>query len=578
MDAAALLCNICPKRPKFSDVSHLLTHVASKAHLSHYFKLQVRSHQEPQAEVLLDDYNEWYKANNLAKLLSDRMSSKDSRRKKSLGKNPVPDRVPHQEGDEGQDVTPLQAYNPRNSLPAYIDPRLSDPFVNSDIATGRGRVPMLSPHDQVTNAIPSQWKQDDGDDTGNEEPSTPHATPCWSRTFRTQKDRRTQSTSGPFIYDPFVDDNDSFECSNPGEMDKDRADEIARLKGVLWPGMDIFDSATEQMKRKRNQKKDESILKKMERTSMGVEPTELVFSPTGILRKQRVISGNVEDSSPLKGETPIPKKRATRPKRVLVQMDPNAQRAGEGKRGKKSIKRDADSLGGNAHQHDMFPRPATVPGFGQHGGQFPVSDDMEEIALALRDHDFKPHNKFAVFRDIPALREPKLEGQHTYFHGDPVASQSVFLRREIAIHDNPNSPRSAGHASTLLERASHPTAKKENVEPLLNVYGRLDPLVGWHSPAMKRADRGLSPHYLFGEAQYVGYSPFKCHGSPTVYSFNPLAGSLAKLAADENPIYAGEPGYAMKAPSEARVGSPDATISEVEDDDFDHLYLDGNSC
>jgi hypothetical protein len=137
MDAAALLCNICPKRPKFSDVSHLLTHVASKAHLSHYFKLQVRSHQEPQAEVLLDDYNEWYKTNNLAKLLSDRMSSKDSRRKKSLGKNPVPDKIPDQERDEGHNVTPLQAFNTRNNLPDYIDPRLSDSFVDSGIDTGK---------------------------------------------------------------------------------------------------------------------------------------------------------------------------------------------------------------------------------------------------------------------------------------------------------------------------------------------------------------------------------------------------------------------------------------------------------
>ncbi|KAL3463123.1 hypothetical protein BJX64DRAFT_287614 [Aspergillus heterothallicus] len=605
MDAAALLCNICPKRPKFSDVSHLLTHVASKAHLSHYFKLQVRSHQEPQAEVLLDDYNKWYKANNLAKLLSDRMSSKDSRRKKSLGKHPVSDKVRLAERDEEYDVMPSQTSNPRSSLPSYIDPRLSDPFVSSDNDTGiisysysvpidmmiadlrtdgqlgHSRVPVLSSQDQSANAISTRWKQENEDGSRDDETSTPLATPCWSRTFRTQEGRKAQSTSGPFLYDPFVDDNDndSLEYSNSGEIDKERADEISRLKGVLWPGMDIFDSATEQMKRKRNQKKDESILKMMERTSMGVEPTELVFSPTGILRKQRVISGNVEDSSPLKGETPIPKKRATRPKRVLAQMDPNAQRAVEGKRAKKNIKSEQDAKGFRIDSRDIYTVARdTVQGLGRLGGQIPPEDGMEELALALRDHDFKSHSRFAVFRDNSPLQEHKLENQHTYLHGDSVGSQSLFLRRDVTIHGRSNSPHPTVQATTFVGKSSHSTAEKENVDPLLNVYGRLDPLVGWHSPAMKRADRGLSPQYLLGEAQYIGYSPFECHGSPTGYSFNPLAGSFTKMAAEENPIYAGGPGTALKGPSSARVGSPDATISEVEDDDFDRLYVDGSSC
>lgn len=136
MDASALLCNICPKRPRFSDVSHLLTHVASKAHLSHYFKLQVRSHQEPQAETLLHDYNQWYEANNLAKLLSDRMASKDSRRRKSQEKQTVTDDIGYAERDEDYKVTPLPASNPHNALPNYIDPRLSGPFMNPGTSAG----------------------------------------------------------------------------------------------------------------------------------------------------------------------------------------------------------------------------------------------------------------------------------------------------------------------------------------------------------------------------------------------------------------------------------------------------------
>ncbi|KAL4874653.1 hypothetical protein BJY04DRAFT_224820 [Aspergillus karnatakaensis] len=577
MDATALLCNICPKRPKFSDVSHLLTHVASKAHLSHYFKLQVRSHQEPQAETLLDDYNQWYKANNLAKLLSDRMSSKDSRRRKSQGKYAVPEQVEHTETGDGYKTTPLPACNSQSSLPDYIDPRLSDPFVNSSTDTGYTRAPVGSPQDHLAENVPHQWKRDNEDDSGDEQATLLHATSCWSTAFRHREGHETQPLTGPFIYDPFVDDHDSYGYSHANEMDKERADEIARLKGVLWPGMDIFDSATEQMKRKRNQKKDESILKMMERTSMGVEPTELVFSPTGILRKQRVISGNVEDSSPLKGETPIPKKRVARPKRVFAQMDPNAQRGPDGKRARKNTKQDRDTFGGDLNQHDIYtPRHVTVQATSRLGGQASIGDDMDEFALALHGHDLKQNNKFSIFRDVPISGEQKSEDQHRFLHREPAAAQPLFLRRNIATHDDPDSPRPAGPSSNMLERSCRGTTDKENIEPLLNVYGRLDPLVGWHSPAMKRADRGLTPQYLFGDGtQYVGYSPFECHESPTGYAFNPLAGSLTKMAAEENPIYAAEHNHVLKAPRTTRVSSPDATISEVDDDDFDRLYVDG---
>ncbi|KAL5336064.1 hypothetical protein BJX70DRAFT_410096 [Aspergillus crustosus] len=575
MDVNALLCNICPKHPKFSDVSHLLTHVASKAHLSHYFKLQVRSHQEPQAEALLDDYNQWYKANNLAKLLSDRMSSKDSRRRKSQGKYALPDTTEHTERAVGYKITPLSTCNPHSTLPDYIDPRLSDPFINSSTGTEYTRAPIVSPQDHLDEHVPEQWKRESEDDSGDEQPSLVHATSCWPNAFRQRDSHATPSLVGPFVYDPFVDDNDSFVYPNASEVDKERVDEIARLKGVLWPGMDIFDSATEQMKRKRNQKKDESILKMMEKTSMGVEPTELVFSPTGILRKQRVISGNVEDSSPLKGETPIPKKRATRPKRVLSQMDPNAQCVPNGKRVRKNGKQDRDTVEGDMAQGEIYtPQRIIVPG--RLGGQVSIGDDMDEFALALRGHDYKQHCKFAVFRDMSASAEHKPDNQHNSFHAETALSQPLFLRRDIAILENHHSPR-PGHPPALPERPSRVITDKENIEPLLNIYGRLDPLVGWHSPAMKRSDRGITPQYLFGDTQYVGYSPFGCHESPTGYSFNPLASSLTKMAAEENPIYAAESNHVLKAPPAPRVSSPDATISEVEDDDFDHLYMDGNS-
>ncbi|KAF2790711.1 hypothetical protein K505DRAFT_327399 [Melanomma pulvis-pyrius CBS 109.77] len=101
--------------------------------------------------------------------------------------------------------------------------------------------------------------------------------------------------------------------------------ECTKLKGVYWPGMDLFDSATPEMRRKRNQKKDSSVVEQLELNSQEVQPTELIFTPQGSFKKQRRISGSVyddEESSPIKAESPRP--YLTRP--VLAEMDANAGR------------------------------------------------------------------------------------------------------------------------------------------------------------------------------------------------------------------------------------------------------------
>jgi hypothetical protein len=75
-----LLCDLCPKKPRFSDVSHLLTHISSKSHLSNRFKLQIRSQGEPEARRLLADFDRWYTINGLEDLLSERLNAKEQKK------------------------------------------------------------------------------------------------------------------------------------------------------------------------------------------------------------------------------------------------------------------------------------------------------------------------------------------------------------------------------------------------------------------------------------------------------------------------------------------------------------------
>lgn len=75
-----LHCNVCPKRPNFSDVSHLLTHIASKGHLSCYYKVKVKASTDHEAKRLVDDYDDWYADFNLEELMRERMSQKEKKR------------------------------------------------------------------------------------------------------------------------------------------------------------------------------------------------------------------------------------------------------------------------------------------------------------------------------------------------------------------------------------------------------------------------------------------------------------------------------------------------------------------
>ena len=67
--------------------------------------------------------------------------------------------------------------------------------------------------------------------------------------------------------------------------------------------MDLFDSATPEMKRIRNQRKDGSVLEQMKGTSVAVRPTEYVYNLDGEFQKIRDIFGPLScETSPVSSQ------------------------------------------------------------------------------------------------------------------------------------------------------------------------------------------------------------------------------------------------------------------------------------
>lgn len=144
------------------------------------------------------------------------------------------------------------------------------------------------------------------------------ASPLYASTKMTYPDPSTHSNltqrhSSSQPASALEHDSEDANCTHDLEtriptLDDESSAQSPVLKGIQWPGMDIFDSASPEAQRKRNQKKNISVIAQMEFNSTSVEPLERIYWPEGRLKMERTITGNVE-SSPPKEESPKPKRR-----------------------------------------------------------------------------------------------------------------------------------------------------------------------------------------------------------------------------------------------------------------------------
>ncbi len=605
MASIPLLCNICPKHPDFSDISHLLTHVSSKGHLSHYFKAQVRSRQEPQFLQKLEAYDRWYDQHHIEKLLSQRMVLKESKGINNNTRNAssrlsassklakdtkksgrVEATIHHRRSQvKDEDVidpqlsqaqpTPAMASIPKQSYPPDV-PMPDLPSQHRAYAPRMRTWPAASPYKQEPQVPPTRGPQrkpratrnsqsESGSDSEQlffrsptksiyPDPSTLSGLPQMG-TFRSSppiaghgQDRQTNELDHE---EPIPAPEDAESTQSP------------KLKGICWPGMDIFDSASPEAQRQRNQKKDDSILKQMELNSLVVEPLEQIYWPEGNLKKERLITGMVE-SSPLKEETPKPRRRrTTRDKGVLKNASTNNPRATKTLGFPKlsypredSHPADLGDLSKRALAMLDSPSPAYLTQAHLHAD--PAEDDNVEWELTAGDSKIGRKRRFVVYDDDAT--EDELEQSKETIGGKPRVADYPYLHRPYSqpttnqspgfsdpnlgisfpMSGNFHSSHGLGYGMVAsngrdLDRQcyglpqnvhSSSTVNKENIEPVLNSSGRIEDgasqvhngrssqryfsVTGGYAPEFYDT---LPPHMIFG-----GWSGSRLSGS----SFNPL--------------------------------------------------------
>lgn len=205
-------------------------------------------------------------------------------------------------------------------------------------------------------------------------------------------------------------------------------EEVSRLKGVQWPGMDCFDAASDFMRRQRNQKKDASIFKAMEEASCASEPIEWVFSPTGTLRREREITGFVEEDDLLPEEWTIPKhRRDRRDRRGRRTQEPSTPRRRQGSQRVALAVTDANRpvLGSRVTKKEHQPKRPVLGDTKRressthttssksenhglsHGHFHRVNDENEDLHLSIGPTSSHHTSRLTIFRDDDSTKAEK---------------------------------------------------------------------------------------------------------------------------------------------------------------------------
>jgi hypothetical protein len=433
-----LLCSICPSKPTFSDQSHLLTHIGSKGHLSHYFKAQVRARQDVAVRERLRHYDVWYEQNNIGELLSQRLKAKES--KGSAPRRPTAKKdslVPHKKPGRKKKVDAAPPDADFDLMSGHvIDPSLqSQPLLPAPTALGfcyqastaklenavqphpAPFAPILATqgtnttmrastipkdiHDyQALSGLPFDIPAARADTAQLLRPLSPtiQTTPQAYSLPRMQASPTNSTITTSTGSD--VTGKSTLTTSTDG-VTKHYGRESAILKGVIWPGMNLFDTADEDGRRKRNQRKDDAFLSQLEVEAGAFEPTEVIYYyPSWETKKARHISGEVESTPEPESDHEDVRQRPSAAKSgskraPLTELDVNVRRPRK-RRARKIASAVPDDVVAGPGQRRPYP-------------MIGLNNDLE-IDGSLAGYDAKASSKqgraFNVFKDSQIKVEP----------------------------------------------------------------------------------------------------------------------------------------------------------------------------
>ncbi|ROT37235.1 hypothetical protein SODALDRAFT_192329 [Sodiomyces alkalinus F11] len=280
-----LLCSACPGQPQFSDLSHLLTHLGSRGHTKCEFDARVKAstQTDPAAMKAMVEYDLWFKENNISKMLANRMNDKEKKK---------------QEREEGEVAKRKKGPNPSTS--------------SKKRKTNEGEVKREPRENAAIRPAPVGEQFDfhghGFDFTGN---------PNNSGSFDFDSGSFSLQPMPYFENDPALENARSPGISFLSDNESEHGNERMKLKGVYWPGMDMFDSATPENKKKRNQRKDSSVVARMMRESSAIQPTLMVCDRNMTIERTRDIYDSATEEEVMPKQPKAKRARTTASKPAI---------------------------------------------------------------------------------------------------------------------------------------------------------------------------------------------------------------------------------------------------------------------
>jgi hypothetical protein len=199
-------------------------------------------------------------------------------------------------------------------------------------------------------------------------------------------------------------------CDEP-----DEDEDLGKLKGIRYPGMGLFDSANEQAKRRRNQRKDESVLRLMEQTSETIEPTEYIWNEIGDFQRTRDIYATPSiEGSPVGSSNPwsLPCRDTTFGRATADSLCRSQDRSLEEDEDNTQKKKKSRRLPTSATWHDEKPRKTRFSTrLAKHKAEVKARDVEDEDFLDNEDDYDTPsrpsHSHASVESYDPFLDRPK---------------------------------------------------------------------------------------------------------------------------------------------------------------------------
>ncbi|KAK6842016.1 hypothetical protein PG987_002876 [Apiospora arundinis] len=432
-----LTCFICPSNPHFSDISHLLTHISSKGHLQNKFKMDIDKKTDQGAARKMQQFDSWYDKNGIEDLLRARSDAREQKQRTGQNKNSgsLTNNKVKASDSHASIGTTKRGRGGRSNKIVHPKPRTNN--IKPEIEEANAAVADAMPVDYDlpwTYWLPSQDSQAFGQPSYHGgygfPPSRMANGPDYSQyghMVDEEEDDDFSHYQASSDEDGDADDDDnvsSFPSDNtadtsiigipdlPEGLTAEDAHNAKFKKGEWLEGMDVFDAASQEDRRKRNQKKDPSVLARMQKNSRLVSQTEIVCDLQFNKQRER----NVYDEPSIDGsgdekkvsrtgrvrkprlvKAPRAKSPKPRGKQLKATQIPKSEPALRGSRRTRGATRGRGGRGGRRGRDG----PAATSSAREDEPDAPVATRATRSSRTRADEDIKAEPAEHIFEDGP---------------------------------------------------------------------------------------------------------------------------------------------------------------------------------